>query len=184
VALSGWVALAGDLHDELGAPTGRRLVRDGDGIPVELTAAGTTVASAATQDGRFAFGGVAPGSYRLRLRVGEAPPLESDEVLVAQADVVLADTLLVEPAGELRTYPNPATRAHGIGFEFEIPTDQALHFRVLSLQQATVWDYSEFQLAGFIHVHWSPERGTAEGVYWGLAYHDGAWHYNLLFLEG
>ena len=183
-SLSGRVRLEGLLTDAANAPLGVRTIDDADEVPIVLTGPGGSVDTTHTHEGAFSFSGLAPGLYRVHAPIGSSHVVALPEVTIDDTDVVLPDTLVLGPSGDLAAYPNPAP-AEGIGLEFTAQTQQRISVEIVHTDGDVIWSYEQDLPPIFYHVHWpgTDQDGHAAetGAYWAIVHVNGADSIDLVF---
>jgi len=106
-ALSGHVNLTGFLLDAGGKFVGTRVVRDADGVPIDLLRGTQVAGHTVTVKGVYRFEGLTPGGYIARTRVVGDIGDDTNLLTIASSDVAAADTLDVVSVGDLSSVPNP-----------------------------------------------------------------------------
>lgn len=172
-SLSGRVRLEGLLTDATNHPLGARRIDDADEVPVVLIGASGRRDSVHTHEGAFTFADVAPGRYRVVSPIGSDLEIESPEVTIEDGDLVLADTLVLGPSGELAAYPNPAP-PEGIGLEFTAQTQQRITVEIVHTDGDRIWSFEQDLPPVYYHVHWpgTDQDGHAAetGAYWAIVH--------------
>jgi hypothetical protein len=134
--MRGHVTLTGHLVNAQGTFAGTQVVRDADGIPVDLLSGSTVIAQTMTTDGAYSFSGLLPGAYQTRAtlipRVGDL----SAVLTVVSSDLNVGDTLRLVSYGDLLPIPNPVETETII--YFEIPESLNVSLQVLTLAADTV----------------------------------------------
>lgn len=182
--LSGRVRLEGLLTDATNATLGVRRIDDADEVPVVLIDADGSRDSTHTHEGAFSFLEIAPGRYRVASPIGSDHLVELPDVVMGDADLVLADTLVLGPSGGLAAYPNPAP-AEGIGLEFTAQTQQHIEVEIVHVDGDRIWSFEQDLPPVFYHVHWpgtDQEGHAAEtGAYWAIVHVNGDESIALVF---
>ncbi len=184
LTLSGRVRLEGRLTDVTNNLLGIERIDDADEIPVVLTGPGGMRDSTHTHEGAFVFADLAPGTYRVSSPIGSSHEVALPETTLEDRDVVLADTLVLGPTGELAAYPNPAP-AEGIGLEFTAHAQQTVTVEIYHTDGDLIWTYSQDLPPIYYHIHWpgTDQDGHAAetGAYWAIVHVDGQEQIRLIF---
>ena len=114
--LIGHVNLTGFLVDADGKFAGTRVVRDADGVPVDLMHGTQVVGHAVTVKGIYRFEGLASGDYIARVRIVGDIGDDTNQMTIANSDVASADTLQVMSAGDIYPIPNPVGASTALYF--------------------------------------------------------------------
>jgi hypothetical protein len=135
-ALIGHINLTGYLVDAQGAFTGTRVVRDADGVFVELLSGASVATRVSTVDGVYRFGGLLPGAYQTRSTL--IPPVSDMSAVftIVSSDLMAGDTLNLTSYGDLKPIPNPFSGETTVYFAIPETLDVSLH--ILSLAGDTV----------------------------------------------
>lgn len=186
VVITGNVRLEGALFGEFGAPAGTRVVDDANGVRVRLLGPGGSEDSVLTVAGRYQFGVLDPGLYRVSARVVAGRDIMA-EFPLSTSDVTVPDTLKLTTFGEIGNPPNPFPAEHGVGVEFTLDRDRATDIIVTDLGGTVWWTYSFLAPVGFNHIHWNGhdnlDRPVANGSYWTIVQAEDRVFYNLVFKE-
>jgi hypothetical protein len=167
-AVTGRVTLEGVLRDAAGNPMGTREVTDADGIRVHLVRSGSLVDSALTVSGSFRLAGEQGQGYQVRARMGPTLTVSTAAFAIGDADVDLAQPLLLASTGDLSASPNPFTTSVSIRFDLALSSNVALD--VFSLAGLRVRALASQSLPPGSHVvEWDGKGLTgplADGPYW------------------
>jgi hypothetical protein len=183
-ALTGRVRLTGFLTDTSARFVGTRVLHDADGVPVELIAGNRVIAETTTEDGVYRFTGVAPGSYYARTRLIADISDETNQVTVADFDLVVTDTLQLQSRGSLTPAPNPMVTSTRIYFQLD--TDGRVTLRILDLAGNIVRNLLDHHAAAGLRSQlWDgrDQNGQLAGnaIYWAILEFDGEIRAHLLF---
>ena len=135
-SMHGHVALVGHLVNAGGAVTGTREVQDADGVAVELVYGTVVVARTQTRGGNYTFTDLVPGGYRVRSWLTPAINDSTLPLTIAQADIVIGDTLRLESEGELTPVPNPFATETIV--YFTLPDTERVHIDILGVAGDTI----------------------------------------------
>jgi hypothetical protein len=184
VTLSGRVRLEGRLTDATNNLLGIERIDDADEIPVVLSGPGGMRDSTHTHEGAFVFSDLPPGTYRVSSPIGASREISLPETTLDDRDVILADTLVLGPSGDLAAYPNPAP-AEGIGLEFTAHAQQMVTVEIYHTDGDLIWSYSQELPPIYYHIHWpgTDQDGHAAetGAYWAIVHVDGEEQVGLIF---
>ena len=106
-SVSGVVRVTSHLTDETGNPQGDSTLYDVTGLPVHLFEDGKIEDSTLTENGRYTFRGVPPGTYRVMTWVVPALAESTDYVSLVSTEIATPDTLDLRATAIPAVYPNP-----------------------------------------------------------------------------
>lgn len=140
-SITGHVVLRGYFVNERGDFAGTRVIGDATGVPVELLYDTEVVARTTTVGGVYRFTGIPRGGYYVRARVIPGIEDQTEDLVVAEYDVVLRDTLKLASLGDLYPIPNPFADSMTVIFQIYEPEHVVLCLRDLAGQKLrTVMD--------------------------------------------
>jgi len=135
-SMHGHVTLVGHLVDAGGSVTGTREVQDADSVAVELVFGTAVVARTKTRGGNYTFSDLAPGGYRVRTWLTPAINDSTLPLTIAQADILIGDTLRLESEGELTPVPNPFATETLV--YFTLPDTERIYIDILGVAGDTI----------------------------------------------
>jgi hypothetical protein len=135
-AMRGRVTLVGNTVDGAGNVTGVQAVQNADSVVVELLYGTAVVARTKTRGGEYTFADVAPGGYRCRSWLTPAVNDSTNPLTIAQADIVIGDTLKLVSKGDLTPVPNPFVNQTSISFG--VPATERVHLDILGAAGDTI----------------------------------------------
>jgi hypothetical protein len=128
--------MKGYLVEDDGRFAGTRIVGDANGVEVELACGSQIIARTTIVGGVYCFDGIAPEAYVARTRVIGDIGDRTGFLTVTYSDLTSADTLRLEPRGDLSPTPNPVLESTWISFD--VPDTQDSDVRILGLAGGTV----------------------------------------------
>jgi len=135
-ALTGHVRLTGYLVNANAQFAGTRVVDDASGVKVELLYGSNVIATTATTNGVYRFGGLAPGGYRTRARVAGAIVAQTNTLTIVGGDLVAGETLQLTSIGDLYPIPNPS--ADTVRITYRLLDTAFVELRIRNLQGVSV----------------------------------------------
>ena len=167
--LTGHVNLTGFVIGDGGKFIGTRVVRDADGVPVDLMHGTQVAGHAVTVKGVYRFDGLAPGGYIARTRVVGDIGDDTNLMTIANSDVAAADTLQVVSAGDIEPVPNPVGKSTTL--YFSLASTEQVEVRILDMGDNLVRPlYQGELLAGLRSFIWNVDDLTgqpaAQPYYW------------------
>jgi len=134
--MRGHVTLVGNTVDGAGNITGVQEAQNADSVVVELLYGTTVVARTKTRGGNYTFTDVAPGGYRCRSWLTYAINDSTNPLTIAQADIVIGDTLKLVSKGDIKPVPNPYVIQTSLSFA--VPDTERVHLDILGVAGDTI----------------------------------------------